>query len=153
MFTASPITVYSSRRFEPMLPANTSPKLMPMPIASGWRPDSFHFAFIFSSVSIWSSAHCIARSASSAWAIGAPHSAMMASPMNLSSVPECSNTISTISVKYSVRRPAISSGFIVSDIGVKPRMSEKNTTTGRFVPPSATSPSCCAICDARLGAK
>src|SRR5207249_1063653 len=34
VFTASPITVYSSRRSEPTLPANTSPKLMPIPMAS-----------------------------------------------------------------------------------------------------------------------
>ena len=56
--------------------------------------------------------------------------------MNLSSVPPCSNTIPTISVKYSVSSDAMSSGLIFSDIGVNPRMSEKNTTTGSLVPPS-----------------
>ena len=77
----------------------------------------------------------------------------MASPMNLSSEPECSNTISTISVKYSVSSLATSSGFMFSDIGVKPRMSEKKITTGRLSPPSVTAPSCWAICAATLGAK
>src|SRR2546428_52709 len=48
-FTASPITVSSSRRSEPTLPANTSPKLMPIPMASSGRPCSFHFALSFSS--------------------------------------------------------------------------------------------------------
>ena len=153
MLTASPITVYSSRRSDPMLPANTSPKLIPMPMPSSGRPSLFHLAFIFSSSASWSTAQLIARSASSSCAIGAPHSAMIASPMNLSSVPECSNTISTISVKYSVSRVAISSGPMVSESGVKPRMSEKKITTGRFWPPSCTAPSCWAICDARFGAK
>src|SRR5205823_1750243 len=43
VFTASPITVYSSRRSDPMLPANTSPKLIPIPMPSSGRPCSFHF--------------------------------------------------------------------------------------------------------------
>ena len=34
-FTVSPITVYSLRRGEPILPATTSPKWMPMPMRSG----------------------------------------------------------------------------------------------------------------------
>jgi hypothetical protein len=34
-----------------------------------------------------SSAQCTARSVSSGWATGAPQKAMIASPMNLSSVP------------------------------------------------------------------
>ena len=51
-----------------------------------------------------------ARSGSSAWAIGAPQSAMIASPMNLSSVPPCSKITSTISVKYSVSSWAMASG-------------------------------------------
>jgi len=40
-----------------------------------------------------------------------------------------------------------------SDIGVKPRMSEKKMTTGRFVPPSVRRLPAGAICDAELGAK
>src|SRR5439155_855637 len=51
VFTASPITVYSSRRSEPTLPANTSPKLMPSPMPSSGRPCSFHFVLSF-----WSAA-------------------------------------------------------------------------------------------------
>ena len=44
-FTVSPMTVYSLRRGEPILPATTSPKWMPMPILSGqlvWRVDALH---------------------------------------------------------------------------------------------------------------
>ena len=37
-FTASPMTVYSSRRWLPMLPANTSPWLMPIPTPISGRP-------------------------------------------------------------------------------------------------------------------
>src|SRR5207253_882864 len=59
----------------------------------------FRLAFRLSRAVSWSRADCMARSASSSWAIGAPHRAMIASPMNLSSVPPFSNTISTISVK------------------------------------------------------
>ncbi len=85
--------------------------------------------------------------------MGAPHNAMIASPMNLSSVPPCSNTTSTISVKYSVRSLAMSSGLMVSDIGVKPRMSEKKITTGRFSLGSRPASCCCAITCAMLGEK
>src|SRR3989454_7816086 len=98
---------------------------MPIPTPSSGRPSAFHFLFIFSSASSCPRPHFIARSASSSWGMGAPHSAMIASPMNLSNVPPCSNTISTISVKYSVRSVAMVSGLMVSDIGVKLRMSEK----------------------------
>ena len=38
VFTVSPMTVNSSRRSEPMLPANASPKFRPMPICSSGRP-------------------------------------------------------------------------------------------------------------------
>src|SRR5437660_1741222 len=85
--------------------------------------------------------------------MGPPHNAMIASPMNLSSVPPCSNTSSTISVKYSVRSVAMLSGLIVSDIGVKPRMSEKKITTGRFSLGSRPASCCCAMTCAMLGEK
>src|SRR6184192_804623 len=45
VFTASPITVYSRRRSEATFPANTSPKLMPIPMPSTGRPSSCHFVF------------------------------------------------------------------------------------------------------------
>ena len=101
-----------------------------------------------------SSAASIARSASSAAPIGAPHCAITASPMNLSSVPPCLNTISTITVKYSLSSRATSSGFIDSESAVKPRMSLKSTATVLLSPPSL---SCVArepaICAASRGAK
>ena len=84
-------------------------------------------------------------------AIGAPQSAMIASPMNLSSVPPCSKITSTISLKYSVRSRAIASGPIDSAIAVKPRMSLKSTVIGRRSPPSRTAPSCCAISAGDVG--
>ena len=119
-----------------MLPANTSPKLIPIPISTCGLPSELQFSFSLRKTAIISIAACMAQSAASSLATGAPHRAMRASPMNLSSVPPCSNTIPTISVKYSVSSDAMSSGLIFSDIGVNPRMSEKNTTTGRLVPPS-----------------
>ena len=85
--------------------------------------------------------------------MGAPQSAMIASPMNLSSVPPCSKITSTISVKYSLRSWAIASGPIDSAIAVKPRMSLKSTVVGRRSPPCRMAPSCCAMSAATLGAK
>ena len=51
--------------------------------------------------SIWSSAHCTQRTASSLWPTGAPQKPMIPSPMNLSSVPSYLKIVSTISSKYS----------------------------------------------------
>ena len=44
-------------------------------------------------------AACTARSASSSWATGSPNAAMIASPMNLSSMPPCCWMHSTMMVK------------------------------------------------------
>jgi pSer/pThr/pTyr-binding forkhead associated (FHA) protein len=84
---------------------------------------------------------------------GAPHCAITASPMNLSSVPPWRNTQSTISVKYSVSRLAISSGVIDSESAVKPRMSLNSTATARLSPPSRMLSGELAIRSASCGAK
>ena len=84
-------------------------------------------------------------------AIGAPHCAMTASPMNLSSVPPCSKITSTISREVLAQELAISSGPIDSAIAVKPRMSLKSTAVGRRSPPSRMASSCCAIRRRRWG--
>ena len=78
---------------------------------------------------------------------------MIASPMNLSSVPPCSKITSTISLRYSLRSRAIASGSIDSAMAVKPRTSLKSTVTGRRSPPSGVALSCWAISAATLGAK
>ena len=154
VFTASPSTVYSSRCSLPMLPANTSPKLMPMPMLMAGLPVVFQCSFSSTRARCISIAAAIALSASSSVESGAPHSAMIASPMNLSSVPPLRNTISTISVKYSRSRCATSSGAIFSDIEVKPRMSVNMITTSRLLPMSSFIASPWpAICLARSGEK
>ena len=62
------------------------------------------------------------------------------SPTNLSSVPLCANTMSTMRVKYSFSMPTISSGCAASRRrSVKPRMSEKSTVISRRWPPSRAS--------------
>src|SRR6185312_5395796 len=124
-----------------------------MPICSAGRPSLRHLALRVSSSFIISSDAAMALPASSGVAIGAPHCAMIASPMNLSSVPPWRNTTSTITVKYSLRSRATSSGRISSESAVKPRMSLNSTATVRFSPPNRTASGEPAMRAARLGAK
>ena len=72
-----------------------------------------------------------ARSASSSWAVGVPHTAITASPMNFSSVPPYSVISRRQVSKYRVRNSRTSSGSRVSDSGVNPTMSAKSTETSR----------------------
>src|SRR5215211_5439216 len=103
---------------------------MPMPTPISGRPWPTHRSLSRAIERCIASAARSARSGSSLCAIGAPQSTMIASPMNLSSVPPCSKMTSTISVKYSLRSWAMPSGPIASAIGVKPRMSLKSTAVG-----------------------
>ncbi len=136
-----------------MFPANTSPWLIPMPTPISGLPEAAHRRFSSSIACCIAIAASSARSGSSLWAMGAPQSAMTASPMNLSRVPPCSKITSTISVKYSLRNLATASGPMASAIAVKPRMSLNSTVTGRRSPPRRMAPSCCAMSAATLGAK
>lgn len=61
--------------------------------------------------------------------------AIMPSPRNLSRMPPCSMTASTISEKYELRNVTTCSGVIVSAIEVKLRMSEKTMVTRLASPP------------------
>ena len=60
---------------------------------------------------------------------------MTQSPMYLSTVPPCRNTISVISLRYSRSISATCSGSSRSDSVVNPRLSEKSTVTSRRVEP------------------
>ena len=82
-----------------------------------------------------SSAARIARSGSSGCSSGAPHCAITASPMNLSSVPPCRNTQSTIALRNSETVSATTSGAAPAAKRVKPRRSPNSTVTRRLSPP------------------
>ena len=83
------------------------------------------------------SASCISTAAATAryvWsdsAMGAPQTAMISSPMNLSSVPSWRNTMSTMISKYSLSIETMVCGSSRSLIAVKPRMSENSTVASR----------------------
>ncbi len=61
------------------------------------------------------------------------------SPTNLSMVPRCAKTTSTIRVKYWFSCRTRSSASPLSESVVKPRMSEKSTVISRRWPPSTAS--------------
>ena len=72
---------------------------------------------------------------SSSAAKGAPKTTMSSSPIILSKVPLCLNTISIISEKYSLSVITTCSGSIFSDIEVKPLISVNNIVTSLSSPP------------------
>ena len=112
VLTVSPMTVYSRRRSEPMLTGERLAVIEPdADLETRAAPRAP--ARVESS----SAAHHVERGLDRAVGvvaalIGAPHCAITASPMNLSSVPPCRNTQSTISVKNSVSSVAVSSGVM-----------------------------------------
>ena len=85
MFTVSPSTVYSFLFTLPISPATALPELMPMRTRNAGP--SLRSAFHSARRSCISSAARIARWAWSGMSRGAPNTAMIASPMYLSSVP------------------------------------------------------------------
>ena len=72
--------------------------------------------------------------------VGAPHTLITASPINLSTTPCVMFTHSTIAVIYSFKNSTTSAGVSFSEIAVNERMSEKKTVTSFVSPPSASSP-------------
>jgi len=133
-FTGSPMIVYFTRERPPMLPANTSPEWMPIPIRRSGSPRSFHVAFSSWSAASIASAACTACSACSRSASGAPKTAMTASPTKSLIVPRERKIAAIMASKYSLSSAAIRSGGVVSDSVVKPRRSEKRTEMSRRSP-------------------
>ena len=86
-FTVLPMTLYLIRASEPMFPAMTSPVLTPMPIISLLKPLPSISVLTASIEFCISTAQAIALAVSSGLVIGAPNTAMMASPMKLSTLP------------------------------------------------------------------
>jgi hypothetical protein len=84
---------------EPMLPETIVSVFRPMPMSTGGRPSARRCSFQAASSRIIATAVRTARSTSSSCATGTPKPAMIASPMNLSSIPPSRWMQSTISVK------------------------------------------------------
>ena len=80
-----------------------------------------------------------ARSGSSSWARGAPHTAISSSPMILSTVPPCASITGTSAPKQSSRSSFTASGSRPSAMVVNPARSAKATVTTRRSP-AATRP-------------
>src|SRR6202041_2253271 len=95
-FTLSPITVEERRRSEPILPTLTSPVFKPIPIPIGGRPARCNFWFSWARRLTICSAQEQLKKAWSSCGTGDPQKAMIASPMNLSSVPFVAKRISVI---------------------------------------------------------
>jgi hypothetical protein len=72
MLTASPMTVYSRRCGEPMLPTTTGPVWMPMPTFSSGLPAAAFSRFSAARASSIATAHLTARAAWSVCGTGAP---------------------------------------------------------------------------------
>ena len=116
----------------------TSPEAMPSP-ASGWASRRTSASPVViptrssrsssSANSRIASAARTARSGSSSCAVGAPKSAMTASPMNFSTVPPWRSSSARTRSWYGPRSASTSSGSIDSARAVKPTRSQKTTVT------------------------
>ena len=98
-----------------------------------------------------SSAHSTAFFSALGMATGAPNRAMISSPTNLSRVPSCLKTTSTISSKYSLSMRTISGGSRFSLMAVNPRMSENSSVTSDRAPPFSSCSLPDTTCSTRLG--
>mmetsp|Transcript_21127 Transcript_21127/g.65651 ORF Transcript_21127/g.65651 Transcript_21127/m.65651 type:complete len:230 (+) Transcript_21127:116-805(+) len=108
----------------PMLPASTSPVLIPTRTRSS-SPASSHDALSGSTI-VSRSSSFPASVAFTSWfdtPNGAPHTAMMQSPMYLSIRPECDMTSDDIVSKYCDTSPLSASGGTRSHMLVNPAMS------------------------------
>ncbi len=125
------MAVYSA--VVPTSPTRTRPVFIPIRICSGVSP-ALAVRFSLTPTKVRSSA-CIsravriARSGSSSWAVGAPKSAITASPMCLSILPPWAVITVSRRVQSAFIIALTSSGSIVSTIAVKPEMSAKSTVT------------------------
>ena len=134
VFTVSPTTVYDS---DACTPASTSPVLRPTRSPSRRPPPS-------SSATSRPTSRCMltaartARSASSSWAVGAPKTAMIPSPVSLSTWPPTSTTTrASAASTRSVTSPT-RSGSRSSAQEVKSDRSPNSTVTTRRSAPSST---------------
>lgn len=114
-----------------MFPTITSPVCTPMRMRTGGLPSWLLASLSDFSATQTASAARHARSAWSCWVSGAPQNAMTLSPMYLSTVPPSASTHFATSVKWSLRKPAISAAGRVSERPVKPAMSVNRTVTLR----------------------
>ena len=108
-----------------------------MPMSMGRLPSLSHRELSAASRTRISSAAATAAraSASGPSVCMLPQTAITASPMNLSSVPRCLKTTSTISPRYSLSCAMNAAGSSADSVSVvKPRTSEKRMVTQRRSP-------------------
>src|SRR5712664_2549623 len=117
VLTPSPITVYSSRLREPMLPTMTVSVWMPIPMAIGAWPTIVRSPLILASRAVMRSPARTARRSCPSPSSSAPKKASMPSPMNLSSTPCWSKTASTISENDLLGRHRLRHAREVADVG------------------------------------
>ncbi len=86
-----------------------------------------------------STAHASARWTGSLPEGRSPKSTMMESPMNLSMVPSCAKTTSTMAIRQRLRTLRTTSGGCRSARAVNPRTSAKRMVSSREVNPSSPS--------------
>ena len=125
-----------------MFPTQQDPVFIPMPIETGGLifPSNADFSsrlslksfspFIMARAAVAASSLCFGLS------IGAFQKAMIASPMYLSMVPRCLRIISVIGVRYSLIKLVSSVADILSEICVKPLISENIMVISFVSPPS-----------------
>ena len=123
-----------------MLPETMESVLSPMPMRMGFWPRCWRLVLSVRSSLIMAMAARRARSVSSPCGIGMPNSAMIASPMNLSSMPPSAVMQFTMIVKYSLSSATVPWAPSSSVRVVKERMSEKSTVASTLWPPRASPP-------------
>src|SRR6266516_4655257 len=136
VFTTSPATIASpsAGRAESVTTASpvfTAPRIRSS--SSGWS------ALRVPTASRTARAALTARSGSSPWAVGAPKTAMTASPTNFSTTPPNDSSSSRTVAWYGVRIARTSSGSSRSERDVNPTRSTKTTLTIRRSSRSAVS--------------
>ena len=107
-FTPSPIIVKSIRLEEPILPVTTLSVFTPTPIPTGILSVFKRSAFHLRSSEIIAMDDLTAASAASSLGRGTPKPAIIASPINLSSIPPASVIQATIISKYSFSMDTVS---------------------------------------------
>ena len=126
VLTTSPATMPSPSSGRASSVASTSPVLTPIRTLRSSSGLSWFNPSIAARIrrAAW-----IARCGSSSWAVGAPKTAMTASPMNFSTVPPCHSICLRSSWWYGRIRARTSSGSARSEAAVKPIKSQKRTDT------------------------
>eukprot|EP00835_Amoeboradix_gromovi_P001651 NODE_80_length_22829_cov_0.188121.p8 type:complete len:136 gc:universal NODE_80_length_22829_cov_0.188121:16115-15708(-) len=125
-FTASPIEVTSIRSAPPKHPKNTLPVFKPIPTLIAHLPSSARISLYSWTAFCISNAALMARSSGNASSSIKPKPHMRQSPINLSTIPLCLNTMLTIRSKNPFNNSKTSSGVSFSERAVNDLISANN---------------------------